>query len=98
MIHYELRCSAEHDFDGWFRDSAGFDDLAARDLVECPVCGSTQVARALMAPAVARRSRSVPAAAARGDAQPDQPAPTAAPAPPAMAIGGEGMPDQVRAV
>jgi len=98
MIHYELRCSAEHDFDGWFRDSAGFDDLAAQDLVECPVCGSTKVARALMAPVVARRSRSLPQAAPRGDVQPEQPVPSAPPTPPAMTVGGEGMPDQVRAM
>ena len=57
MIHYQLRCSAEHSFDGWFRDSAGFDAQAARGLIECPVCGDVKVNRALMAPALGKRRR-----------------------------------------
>jgi len=52
MIHYQLRCAADHAFDGWFPDSAGFDAQAARGLVECPVCGTADVRRALMSPAV----------------------------------------------
>lgn len=54
MIHYQLRCSADHAFDGWFRDSAAFDAQAERGLVECPACGDTRVNRALMAPRIAR--------------------------------------------
>ena len=41
MIHYQLRCAQEHEFDGWFKDSAGFDRQAKRGLVECPICGDT---------------------------------------------------------
>jgi hypothetical protein len=29
MIRYELRCDQAHEFDGWFKDSAAFDKLAA---------------------------------------------------------------------
>ena len=54
MIHYQLCCSADHRFDGWFKDSAGFETQAARGLVACPECGDTAVRRALMAPRVAR--------------------------------------------
>jgi hypothetical protein len=54
MIHYQLRCSQEHGFDGWFKDSAAFDKLAAAGMVDCPVCGDTAVRRDLMAPAIAR--------------------------------------------
>jgi hypothetical protein len=57
MIHYQLRCAAGHEFDGWFQDSAGFDRLAGAGLVECTHCGSTQVERALMAPAVVKGRR-----------------------------------------
>jgi len=52
MIRYDLVCSAEHHFDSWFRDSAAFDKAAKKGLVACPVCGSTKVEKALMAPAV----------------------------------------------
>lgn len=54
MIHYQLRCEADHGFDGWFKDSAGFEKQAAAGFVECPVCGSTKVSRALMAPSIAK--------------------------------------------
>ena len=68
MIHYKLRCAAAHEFEGWFQDSAGFDKLAQAGLVECTVCGSTQVERALMAPAVV---------SSRKKAKPPAPPPTA---------------------
>src|SRR6202161_2779504 len=69
MIHYQLRCGQSHGFDGWFKDSASFEKQAKRGLIECPECGGTDVERALMAPAVAKRG--------------SLPAPIAAPQPPA---------------
>ena len=62
MIHYQLACAADHGFDGWFRDSAGFEAQVASGLVSCPSCGSTEVRRALMAPRVGRRAEPPPAA------------------------------------
>jgi len=56
MIVFQLICAAEHRFDAWFRDGATFDRLSAADGVECPFCGSTQVAKAPMAPHIARTS------------------------------------------
>lgn len=50
MIKYQLRCDSEHEFEGWFQSSAGFDEQSARGLVNCPVCDSVNVKRALMAP------------------------------------------------
>ncbi len=55
MIHYQLRCSQAHGFDGWFKDSSTFEQQARTGLIECPECGGTQIERALMAPAVAKR-------------------------------------------
>jgi hypothetical protein len=55
MIHYQLRCSQSHGFDGWFNDSTSFEKQAKRGLIECPECGGTDVERALMAPALGRR-------------------------------------------
>jgi hypothetical protein len=59
MIHYQLRCSAEHGFDGWFKDSTSFEKQARKGLLECPVCGTTTVERALMAPSVGRKANAV---------------------------------------
>ncbi|MHA7872263.1 MAG: DUF1178 family protein [Hyphococcus sp.] len=56
MIKYQLLCDADHDFEGWFRDSADYDDQAGKGLVSCPACGSAEVRKAVMAPAIARRS------------------------------------------
>lgn len=52
MIVYSLQCTAGHQFDGWFRDSAAFDAQTAGHEVSCPVCGSVEVSKAMMAPAV----------------------------------------------
>ena len=53
MIVYNLRCEHSHEFEGWFRDSAAFDDQAAEGKLVCPVCETRKVDKALMAPAVA---------------------------------------------
>jgi hypothetical protein len=60
MIHYQLRCGQQHQFDGWFRDSESFDKQAGLRLIACPECGGTDVERALMAPAVSKGAQ-VPA-------------------------------------
>lgn len=58
MIRYALRCDKGHDFDGWFRSAEGFDALRAAGQVGCSVCGSTEVGKALMAPALPARAAS----------------------------------------
>jgi len=57
MIHYDLRCEGGHEFDGWFKDSAGFESQAKAGFVECPVCGGTEVSKQLMAPAIPKKGR-----------------------------------------
>jgi hypothetical protein len=95
MIHYQLCCDADHEFDGWFKDSDNFDRQAARRLISCPVCASSNVRRALMTPGI-RKKTGIPAvieAAALAE--------TAAPAPQPPQLSrrkaGGIMPDQVRA-
>ncbi|MEM0944320.1 MAG: DUF1178 family protein [Pseudomonadota bacterium] len=56
MIRYSLKCDQGHEFDSWFANAAAFDDQAGRGLVSCPVCGSTHVEKALMAPTVAPKA------------------------------------------
>lgn len=53
MIRYALVCAAGHEFEGWFGASADYDDQAARGLLECPVCGASEVRKQIMAPSVA---------------------------------------------
>lgn len=103
MIHYALRCSGGHDFDGWFRDSTAFDTQAKAGFVECPACGGTDVAKRLMAPAIPkkgarRRRRSEEAPPAAGGA--DTPGRAAVPAepPPGGGMVSGPIPAQVVAM
>lgn len=66
MILYSLACGAGHEFEAWFQDSAAFDKQTERGLVECPVCGSVEVVKAVMAPAIARAKTDKQAVAAPG--------------------------------
>jgi hypothetical protein len=83
MIRYDLRCARGHGFDAWFRDSAAFEAQAAAGLVACAVCGSSQVEKKLMAPAVRtgpvapERTEAAPPALPALSATPDSPAATA---------------------
>ena len=63
MIKYALQCDAAHEFEGWFGASADYDDQVQRGLIACPVCGSTDVSKQIMAPAVAgtKAQRAAPA-------------------------------------
>ncbi len=55
MIHYNLRCKKGHAFESWFQSSSAYETQEKRRLVSCPVCGSTDVERAIMAPRIARK-------------------------------------------
>jgi hypothetical protein len=52
MIRYTLGCERGHSFESWFQNSLAYDKQAKRGLVVCPVCNSTKVEKAIMAPRV----------------------------------------------
>ena len=53
MIIFDLRCAPQgHVFEAWFGSSEEYEGQRERGLVACPVCGSAEVAKAPMAPAV----------------------------------------------
>ena len=54
MIKYQLQCDDSHQFEGWFSNSGDYDRQAKKGLLECPVCASRKIEKALMAPAVAK--------------------------------------------
>ena len=57
MIKYALACGGDHEFEGWFSASSDYDDQRARGLLSCPVCGSAEVRKQIMAPALAGTTR-----------------------------------------
>ena len=83
MIRYTLACDEGHAFESWFANSATFDRQVKRGLISCPVCNSTKVEKAIMAPRVAGTKRrddaSVSAAMPEG---PGSSQPSASKAPP----------------
>jgi hypothetical protein len=58
---FNLHCDKDHEFEGWFSSSADFDRQSENGLVECPMCGSHKIGKALMAPAVAVSREAAPA-------------------------------------
>ena len=52
MIKYQLRCRCQHEFEGWFPDSKEYKRQKNKGLINCPMCDSTAVDKAIMAPAV----------------------------------------------
>lgn len=69
MIRFSLSCDNDHEFDGWFRNGEDFDVQNRRGLVSCPVCHSSKVEKALMAPAVSTGRQREKVALAMGDEQ-----------------------------
>ena len=69
MIVFDLCCDNSHRFEGWFGSSSDFAAQQEAGLVQCPECGSPAVAKAPMAPAVARKGnqRSVTRAQQQSD-------------------------------
>ncbi|AIO76794.1 DUF1178 family protein [Burkholderia multivorans] len=46
----DLQCPHGHRFEGWFASADEFESQLSRKLVECPVCGTTEVSRMPSAP------------------------------------------------
>lgn len=46
----DLQCPHGHRFEGWFASTDDFEAQLSRKLVECPVCGATEVIRMPSAP------------------------------------------------
>ncbi|MEM9054495.1 MAG: DUF1178 family protein [Pseudomonadota bacterium] len=61
MIKYALICQdCETEFEGWFASSEAFDAQKQRGLLNCAACDGTNVAKAIMAPAVSGTKKSGP--------------------------------------
>ncbi|HSB58272.1 MAG TPA: DUF1178 family protein [Methyloceanibacter sp.] len=54
MIRYALTCDKGHDFEAWFGSSGDYDVQIEARAVTCPCCGSAEITKAPMAPAVRR--------------------------------------------
>ena len=57
MILYRLKCRRGHQFDAWFASGTAFDKQEKSGLLSCPNCGTSKVAKAPMAPRIAKRGK-----------------------------------------
>lgn len=70
MIRFTLKCRENHDFESWFASDAAFAALSAAGRLNCPLCGSAEVTKSLMAPAVrlsGEERATAPLSATQGD-------------------------------
>lgn len=57
MIVFDLKCyERNHVFEGWFASNADYEKQRASGMIACPLCGDTQVRKAVMSPAVGAKS------------------------------------------
>ncbi len=50
MIVFDLKCLGRgHVFEGWFGSSADYESQRERGLIQCPLCGTTEVEKAVTA-------------------------------------------------
>jgi hypothetical protein len=54
MIRFALTCDQGHGFDAWFSSGDSYDEQNEAGAIVCPACGSADVEKAPMAPAVLR--------------------------------------------
>lgn len=57
MIRFHLKCDQDHEFESWFQSGDAFDKLVNAGMVNCTACGSAQVSKTIMAPAVSTSSQ-----------------------------------------
>ncbi|MEO1045291.1 MAG: DUF1178 family protein [Pseudomonadota bacterium] len=82
MIVFDLQCRKNgHVFEGWFGSSEDYDRQHADGLLCCPICGDTEVTKAVMAPNVGRKGNQHPSVAATDMVINDEAAPPQVPAP-----------------
>jgi len=55
MIVFDLICGGGHVFEAWFGSTDDFESQKGRGLVDCPICGSREIEKAVMAPRLAAK-------------------------------------------
>jgi hypothetical protein len=56
-ILYQLCCSNQHEFEGWFPSISQFDSQKQKGQLQCPMCGIKEVDRAIMSPRLGKNQK-----------------------------------------
>lgn len=60
MIVFDLKCSSEHRFEGWFDDSQDYETQKQKGFLTCPVCNDSAISRVPSAFAIKSSSSARP--------------------------------------
>ena len=60
MILFDLKCSANHVFEVWFKDSREFEKQKKKGLISCPMCDDDNITKSLMSPNLGKKSNRKP--------------------------------------
>jgi hypothetical protein len=63
VIVFDLKCGTGHVFEAWFGSSGAYEAQRTGGLIQCPLCGDGDIAKAVMAPNVAAKGNQAPAVA-----------------------------------
>lgn len=69
MIAYDLQCSNNHRFEGWFEDRKAYLSQQKRGLIACPICDDTAVSQLPSTFAIKASAPLPPVAAPQSDDQ-----------------------------
>ena len=69
MIVYDLGCSNNHRFEGWFEDRKAYLSQKKKGLIACPICDDTAVSQLPSTFAIKASSQAVPADTRQTDVQ-----------------------------
>tara|TARA_B100001123_G_C15145059_1_gene961207 strand:+ start:514 stop:930 length:417 start_codon:yes stop_codon:yes gene_type:complete len=58
MIVFDLKCSHNHVFEIWFKDSREFEKQKKKGLINCPICDDNNIDKSLMKPNLSKKSNS----------------------------------------
>ena len=56
MAKYNLLCTNDHSFEGWFASEKEYLSQKRKKMIACPLCDDTAIRRALMSPNIAKKS------------------------------------------
>ena len=99
----DLHCAQQHVFEGWFASEDDFQSQLHRQLVQCPVCGNSDVTKRLSAPRLnlgaqpPRRGEPSSSNVAKSEDSPSAPGTAIAQAPAPASASAPPLPPEARA-
>ena len=58
MIVFDLKCSSNHIFEVWFKDTKEFNKQQKNQQISCPICDDHRISKSLMSPNLTKKSNS----------------------------------------